>query len=150
MQLTLQTDYALRTLLYLAMADGSPVPVRRIAESYQISESHLVKVVQRLVGLGYVRSQAGRGGGVCLAMLPSEIGVGKVVREIEPTLAPLGCLEEDASSQDQCVIIRACALRGALRRAMDEFLGVLDGYTIADCVGTPVRSQLLLHIQPAV
>ena len=50
MTLKTQTDYALRTLLYLAFV-GEKVTVDSIARAYGISKDHLVKVVQQLARL---------------------------------------------------------------------------------------------------
>ena len=56
MNLKTQTDYALRTLIYLAYKDDQ-TPVEEIANAYGISKDHLVKVVQLLVRLGYLVSR---------------------------------------------------------------------------------------------
>ena len=53
MQLSLQTDYALRTLMALATAQRQ-LSVDEIARRYDISRNHLAKVVQRLQAKGYV------------------------------------------------------------------------------------------------
>jgi Rrf2 family nitric oxide-sensitive transcriptional repressor len=47
MQLTQYTDYALRTLIYLAITDEN-VTITQIADHYMISRNHLVKVVHNL------------------------------------------------------------------------------------------------------
>ena len=102
MRLTLQTDYALRTLVYLAAGNGDWPSVRVIAEAYDISRPHLVKVVQALGRAGFVETRPGRSGGVKLAKPPEEIVVGEVVRRLEPSLVPVVCL--DPSSEQSCVI----------------------------------------------
>ena len=49
MQLTRQTDYSLRVLMYLAILDdGQLAQLGDIAADYEISRNHLVKVVHRL------------------------------------------------------------------------------------------------------
>jgi Rrf2 family transcriptional regulator, nitric oxide-sensitive transcriptional repressor len=76
MRLTQFTDYALRTLLYLGVHDDRLVPVAEVARAYEISYHHLVKVTGLLVDLRLVESVRGRGGGLRLAVPPSEVGVG--------------------------------------------------------------------------
>lgn len=132
MRLTLHTDYALRTLIYLATVDDDWPSVRAVAEAYGISRDHLGKVTQALSRHGYIETRAGRSGGMRLAMAPAEIVVGEVVRDLEPGLAPVVCLDRDAN--DGCAISAGCGLITPLRDAVDAFLAVLDGYTLADCV----------------
>ena len=76
----LQTDYALRTLIYLAHVDAQ-ASVQEIASAYGISRDHLFKVVQQLVRLGFVVSRPGRNGGVRLGRDAPTINCGEVVAE---------------------------------------------------------------------
>jgi Rrf2 family nitric oxide-sensitive transcriptional repressor len=48
MRLTLWTDYALRTLIYVGAKGGRLATIAEIAESFDISKTHLMKVVSRL------------------------------------------------------------------------------------------------------
>ena len=65
MRLSLQTDYALRTLMYLAAHEGQH-SITKIAGHYAISKNHLMKVAQRLAAEGFVDSVRGRSGGLLL------------------------------------------------------------------------------------
>ena len=86
-----------------------------------------MKVVQTLVELGVVEAQRGRGGGMRLAMRPSEINVGWLVRRTEPHLNLVECFDLETNT---CPIAPACGLKGALQRAQRAFLEVLDEYTL--------------------
>jgi Rrf2 family nitric oxide-sensitive transcriptional repressor len=123
MRLTLQTDYALRTLLYLATYTGRRT-APEVAEFYRISPHHLGKVVHQLGRLGFVRNIRGPGGGVELARAPSEIRVGEVVAAFEGNTHLLECV----GTPGVCVIQPGCRLRGVFeegeRRLMDYFLGI--------------------------
>lgn len=137
MKLTLQTDYALRLLIYLGTIDEERwVSVSEVAKAYEISASHLTKTAQNLAKLGYIATKTGPKGGLRLIAPASEIGIGEVVRQIEPELAPVPCLAE-TSGAGSCAIERACALKPVLARARDAFVGVLDEYTLQDCLGRP-------------
>jgi len=129
MQLTRQTDFAFRTLIYLAAAPTeSLVQIREICEVFDISSNHLSKVVNKLARLGYIDSQRGRGGGVKLGMAPEKINVGAVVREMESTLEPIDC------EGLECVLLPRCRLKGVLAEGAAAFIAVLDAYTLADLV----------------
>jgi Rrf2 family transcriptional regulator, nitric oxide-sensitive transcriptional repressor len=146
MRLTLHTDYALRVLTHVAIADGKLIRINDIAETFAISKQHLMKVVHHLSQKGYLDTVRGHGGGIRLRPLPHEINIGQVVRETEETLYLVGCLEQ----RGYCQIERICVLRGALHDATKAFLAVLDGYTLADLI-KPQRalSSLLLRDRPA-
>jgi Rrf2 family nitric oxide-sensitive transcriptional repressor len=83
MRLTLYTDYALRTLMYLGLAEPRQASISEVARAYGISENHLIKVVHHLGRLGIVKTSRGRGGGVRLAHSPAQITIGRVVRLTE-------------------------------------------------------------------
>lgn len=128
MRLTQYTDYSLRVLIYLGLRPERRCTIREISEAYDISRNHLMKVVQQLAAEGYVESTRGVGGGLMLAHPPDHLGVGDVVRAMEPDLGLVECMRPT----NECVITGACRLYGMLNEARDAFLEVLDNYTLAD------------------
>jgi len=128
MRVTLNTDYSLRVLMYLATKRDGLTTIKEIAESFDISRGHLMKVVHHLGQLGYIATTRGKHGGITLGKEPREINIGKVVRNTAEDLAVLGCLDDPA----YCVIAKACRLRGVFREATAAFLGVLDKYTLEE------------------
>ena len=135
MQLTRHTDISLRVLMHLTLFPGEICTVKEIAEKYDVSRNHLVKVVHRLSSLGYLKSSKGRGGGVTLAKKPEAITVGEIVRQMEATLDVIDCRGTN------CPLNPACLLKHALAESTQLFLENLDTYTIADI--TKNRSQIL-------
>ena len=75
MRLTVYTDYALRMLMYLALKDDQLATIAEIANSYDISKNHLMKVAHELGIAGYVETVRGRGGGLRLAKPVKSIGM---------------------------------------------------------------------------
>ena len=94
MKLTFYTDYSLRVLLYLAHESDRSVTITELAEFYDISRNHLVKVVHQLGINGFIKTTRGRAGGIVLGKKPNEISVGSVVRLSEPDIDLLDCLSE--------------------------------------------------------
>ncbi len=139
MRLSLQTDYALRVLIHLAARPDRLASIAEIARSYAISENHLMKVVNMLGRLGFVRTVRGRGGGIGLAMPAEAIIVGAVVRHTENGL--------DLADCGGCVIAPACGLTGVLGEALGAFLAVLDRYSLADITGNRDRLAALLGLE---
>ena len=127
MHLTYFSDYALRTVLYLGCHPGKLISVEEVSRAYGISRHHLVKVVQTLTDLGVVEAQRGRGGGMQLARDPSEINIGWLIRRTEPHFNLVECFDP---ATNLCPIAPACGLKGALDRARQAFLDVLDDYSL--------------------
>ncbi|MGC1462742.1 MAG: Rrf2 family transcriptional regulator [Terracidiphilus sp.] len=133
MQLTHFSDYSLRVLIYLAQRQGAHTTIKDISEAYRISESHLMKVVHKLSMLGYLNTVRGRGGGISLAHAPTDISIGRVVRDVEP-LAIVECFEPEYDAS--CKLYPKCGLIGVLRAARANFLATLDAYSVADAAGS--------------
>lgn len=148
MRLSSYTDYALRTLVFLALRPDELATIHEIAETYEISRNHLMKVVQQLSLLGFVESVRGRGGGLRLGRRAEDIRIGDVVRATEQDLDIVECFSSPAAPGG-CRLASGCVLKSALQEALQAFLGVLDDYTLADLV-KPRRSlsQLLGLPQP--
>lgn len=143
MRLTTFSDYCLRVLMYAGVRGDSFVTIDEIAESYGISHNHLMKVVFRLGRLGYLTTVRGRGGGMRLALPPAEINLGRLVRQTEEGMALVECFQTGAGA---CVIQPGCQLKSILGEALDAFLTVLDGYTLADLLGPRRRLARLLGV----
>ena len=124
MRLTRYTDYAMRVMLYLGGRSDRLCSIAEIARAYDISQNHLMKVVNDLVNAGYLTSVRGRNGGIALARPPAQINVGEVIRHTEDGFDLVNC--------GTCVIAPACGLTAALNKAVAAFLAVLDDYSFAD------------------
>lgn len=133
MRLSLQTDYALRTLLYLATLTGRAT-VSDVAGFYGISAHHVGKVVHQLGRLGYVRNHRGPGGGIELARRPGEIRVGRVIHDFEGNTHLLDCV----GTPGVCAIQPGCTLRGVLAEAERLQMDYLDGITLESLLPVPL------------
>lgn len=132
MRLTKHSDYGLRLLLYVATHPERLVTTDEISVAYGISGHHLVKIAGDLGKAGILEVKRGRQGGVRLARAPESIGIGEVVRLMEPDFDLVECFNPATNT---CPIVGACALTRALAQARGEFLKVLDAYTLADVAG---------------
>lgn len=173
MKLTNYSDYALRSLIFLAVTpkQGELCNINDIAKAYDISKSHLTKIIHQLGRLGYIESVRGKGGGIRLAKDPSDVNIGELIRHTESGFGILDCLD-DASNREtyqskssqqvnkislvniiddsqNCVISPACHLKGIFYKAMLAFVEVLDGYTLADVLTNEAELMALLSEQKA-
>ena len=135
MSLTTHTDFALRTLMFLATT-GERATAAQVAQLYGISTNHLAKVVNQLARLGYIRSLRGIGGGIELAKPPAEIRLGEVVEAFEGNMHLLECVATD----NVCAIQPFCKLKGVLAEAERLQLEYLNSVTLADVA--PTKRQL--------
>jgi Rrf2 family nitric oxide-sensitive transcriptional repressor len=133
MHLSLQTDYALRTLLFLATRTVRTT-VSDVARFFGISPHHVGKVVHQLGRLGYVKNHRGPGGGIELALAPSTITVGQVVLDFEGNTHLLDCVGLPA----RCVIQPGCTLRGVLAKAERIQMDYLDSVTLENLLPRPL------------
>lgn len=142
MRLTQWTDYTLRVLMYCAATEGrvQPVTISEVAESYDISRSHLTKIVQELSAQGLLETTRGRGGGMRLMKPAAEINVGAVVRATETDFNLVECFDP---AQNQCRLSSHCHLMGVLDQAMRAFLAVLDKVTLADLLIEPISHAVV-------
>ncbi|AMO85323.1 HTH-type transcriptional repressor NsrR [Solibacillus isronensis B3W22] len=140
-RLTVYTDYSLRTLMYLGVRGRENlVTIQEIADAYQISKNHLMKVTHDLGKLGYIETIRGRGGGIRLAVEPEQINIGEVVRKTEDDFHLVECFNPEGNL---CKISPECRLKFALQEALKAYLAVLDTYTLADVlVSKDILSEL--------
>lgn len=132
MQLSLYTDYACRTLMYLALRDRDErSSIAAIAAAYNISGNHLIKVVHSLGKLGFIETTRGRNGGIRLARPAENIRMGDVIRQTETNMNLVECFNPATNS---CPIAGPCGLKPWLWEAMEAFLTSLDRVTLADTV----------------
>ncbi|AUI87163.1 transcriptional repressor NsrR [Vibrio azureus] len=136
MQLTSFTDYAIRTLLFLASLPKDELTnITEVTNLFGVSRNHMVKVINRLGHLGYIQTVRGKNGGIRIMKPANDILVGQVVRDLEP-LELLNC------SVEACHITPACRLKSKLAKAKMAFLTELDNCTIADLLND--NSELLI------
>jgi len=117
MRLKTFTDYSLRLLIFLAAKPQQRATIAEVADAFDISENHLMKVSHVLGKAGLLANVRGKGGGLELAMTPKAINVGNVVRITEGAPHPAECFGAD----NTCPLVPACQLRT-----------VLDRYTLED------------------
>lgn len=147
MHITRYTDYSLRVLMYVALKGDELSTIREIAESYDISKNHLMKVVQELNSKGYLHAIRGKNGGLRLRGDPKDINLGELVRSTEQDLSLVECF----GNSNQCVITPPCQLKRVLTEALEKFFHTLDGYTLEDLLPsgniTTMRDLLQMESQ---
>lgn len=141
MRLTSFSDYSLRILLYAAGHSDARVTIEAASDYFRISRAHVKKVVMTLTHAGFLKGFRGRTGGFELAIPPSEINLGAVLRVTEPDFALFECFQPG----NECCISRRCGLPSVANEALRAFLAVFDRHTLADFLLRPE-----LFVEPVV
>lgn len=131
MKISTKGRYALRLMLDLALEENQIVRLKDVAKRQEISIKYLEQIISVLQKCGYVKSLRGPGGGYMLAKRPEEYTVGMILRQIEGSLAPVACLEDEentCSRSGECVTLRLWQM------LYDAINGVVDKVTLADMV----------------
>ena len=128
MQLTQFSDIGLRLLMYLAKerSVGPAITLAEVSSQFNIPRNHLAKVAAKLVKNGWIESIRGRSGGLRLAIEPSEINLGQVLRVLEGHTEVIDC------NKLQCRLKAVCNLRALLANAYAAFFNTLDQHSLAD------------------
>jgi Rrf2 family protein len=106
MLVTRETDYAVRTVLYLAKNRDRTASVTEVAKAMHIPKSFLAKLLQRLVRSHILTSLRGVNGGFQLAQLPSEITLLSIVEAVQ---GPAG-INVCAIDSKRCKLSSTCAV----------------------------------------
>lgn len=133
MQITRQTEYAVRTLIELAsLPYGEVLSSKVISHKQEIPEEFLKKTIQMLSSNGLVITQRGIQGGVKLARPAEQITIADVIVAIEGPFAINPCLVPDYNCKNR----KTCPVNPVLARAQKALITELSKETLADLVNT--------------
>jgi Rrf2 family nitric oxide-sensitive transcriptional repressor len=135
MRLRTLTDYTLRLLMYLAQRPGRLCTIAEVADSYGVSKAHMMKITHQLGLAGWIETMRGKGGRMRLAQAPQDIGLGEVVRSMEPDFFMVECF----STGNVCVLPGTCKLTGVIEGALQSFMDYLDSRRLADILSSPLE-----------
>jgi Rrf2 family protein len=129
MQITRQSEYAIRTMLELARAvDGELLSTRFISEQQEIPEDFLKKTIKLLALADLVSTQRGTGGGVRLAQPAEQITMFDIITAIEGPISLNVCLSPTYNCPNQ----PSCPSNRVLWRAQDALVSELKKESLAD------------------
>lgn len=93
MKVSARMDYAIRSLLELAMQwpDTTPQQLGALSRRASVPQKFLIHILIALKGLGYVYSIRGKAGGYVLAIEPRKINLADLVKQ----LGGMGSFDEE-------------------------------------------------------
>ncbi|HUI67640.1 MAG TPA: Rrf2 family transcriptional regulator [Nitrospirota bacterium] len=131
MLVTRETDYAVRTVLYLAKNRDRTASVTEVAHAMQIPKSFLAKLLQRLVRSHILTSLRGVNGGFQLAQKPSEITLLSIIEAVQGTAEINVC----AIDSKKCKLSSTCAVHPVWVEIRKEVEKRLTRETIGKLIG---------------
>ncbi len=106
MRFSKTTDYALRVMMALALADNKRLSLKNLATNEQIPRKFLEHVVRTLKESDLVHSTPGPKGGYSLNSPASMISVASIIKSVNGPLMPDNMLEPECHPQHQQESIR--------------------------------------------
>jgi len=145
MLISLQADYALRLLMFVARghSEGKTFVTRDIAEQQHIPRVFLTKIVAYLSSEGLLETHRGKGGGIALARKPEEINMLEIIEAFEGSLA----FNECTTDGSVCVHSQECTVRHVWREAEDNLRNFFRSKSLQDLLDLE-HAQYFTQIQP--
>ncbi len=131
MKVSKRGQYGMRALCHLAARHGrGVVQIREIARAESIPAKFLEGILLELKHAGVLRSRRGIDGGYELAMPPSDVMLGHVMRTLDGPLAPMGSAAElrELVQNDP----RQAGFYSILIDVRDAAAAILDRTSLAD------------------
>jgi Rrf2 family protein len=105
------------------------IALKEIAERQNISKQYLEQIILMMNNSNLLRANRGKQGGYMLAMKPSDITVGHILRITEGNLSSIACLE---SKINQCEKADTCKTLFVWKELNKVIADYLDGVTLQD------------------
>src|SRR3989338_9166461 len=139
MKITYKGDYALKTILDLALHyESGLVTIHDLAKRADMPIKFLEQILLDLKRGGFVEARRGKIGGYILARAPSQIRLGEAVRFIDGPIEPIGCVEKGYSG---CKDIYKCIFRNIWQRVSRATSDIIDHITFEDLVSQLKRQK---------
>jgi Rrf2 family protein len=133
MKLSTKSRYSARILIELARHHNTKlIQTSRIASKQNIPIKYLEQLITVLRKAGLIESFRGPRGGHRLAVDPSKISLGKIVRMFEGQTDLVQCI----ASPETCTMADECRLRTAWKEATDALYEKLDVISIDRLIET--------------
>lgn len=139
MRITYKGDYALKTILDLALHYGNGVvTIHDLAKHADIPIKFLEQVLLDLKKGGFVESRRGKVGGYLLAKSPSRIKLGEIIRFIDGPIEPIACIEKRYSG---CNDVYKCVFRKIWQEVSEATSNIIDNITFEDLANKIKRQK---------
>lgn len=131
MKISTKGRYGLKVMIDLAIySNGESITLKSIAERQGISETYLEQLVPHLKKAKLIKSVRGAQGGYLLGAELNNITVGQILRALEGSMAPVGCLDNTILCDDK----NLCISRIVWEKIQDSVNNTIDTLTLKDLI----------------
>ena len=134
--ITRDTDYAVRSLIFIARSKGKIVSVSDVVIKLKMPRPFLRKILQLLNKKGVLKSYRGQGGGFILADLPNKIFLIDLIEIFQGRCR----LNECMFKRKVCPNIKACRLRARINNINKYVVSQLGDITLESLMYNTRRS----------
>ncbi|OGR78110.1 MAG: hypothetical protein A2X32_01775 [Elusimicrobia bacterium GWC2_64_44] len=108
MQINLETDYAVRCMVYLKDHKDAVSVLGDVAKGTRIPQAFLSKILQKMIKGGLVKSAKGKSGGFRLAKEPDRISVYNIMQAVCgcETVMKVVC----SKTKEPCAFLKSCKI----------------------------------------
>ena len=154
MRLSRRSEYGIRALIDLVRSEAAttatehphphpaPVALTTLATRNNLPPKFLEQIMSTLKHGGIVRTTLGAHGGYAMAMDPTAVSIGRVIRMLDGALAPLPCVSLRYYARCSCPDEATCSLRDVMLDVRDAMLEILDKETLAELAMRDGRASI--------
>ncbi len=143
MQITRETDYAIRCIYRLAQRPGEIAVIDEISKSTRVPKNFLAKILQKLAKAGIVKSHRGVKGGFELAKKSALINFLDIIEAIQGPVAMNIC----ALGERLCPLSSACAIHPVWVEVREQVRNVLAKRNFAQIIKAQRIIQAVSEIE---
>jgi len=137
--ITRDTDYAIRSLCFIARSRLKVVPVSELVKNLKIPRPFLRKTLQKLNKLGFLRSFKGRGGGFSLGYSLNTISLFDLINAFQGPVVLNKCI----FNKKTCPEIKRCPLKKRIDNLERDLIYKLKSVTIKHLLEKGRRNKWL-------
>jgi Rrf2 family protein len=143
-RLSRRSEYGLRALVDLTRSAeaGHPLSLTALARRNNLPPKFLEQIMSTLKHGGIVRTTLGARGGYALAVDPTTVSIGRIIRLLDGALAPLPCVSLRYYEPCSCPDESTCSLRDVMLDVRDAMLAILDEESLAQLAARQGRSSI--------
>ena len=143
MKLSTKGQYGLKAMIALGVyAKDDYITLKEVATNVGVSDNYLEQLIAMLRKAGYVKSRRGALGGYTLAVDPSDVSVGQILRALEGSLAPTSCSCEE--NTEQCTNHDRCITQEVWIKIRDGINDVVDSIMLKELVDNYEQHELTI------
>lgn len=135
MKLSRAGEYGVLGVAYIAQQDKEICFIREIAEAWDMPESFLAKILQKLAKVGILNSHKGNMGGFSLARPAEEISIKEIIEAVQGPIIINWC----ELNEDLCGRFENCLLERIVQEATTKVREVFSDYSVADLAMVTTR-----------